>query len=115
MLQETQTERLLCRIWSQVLGVNRIGIDDDFFAIGGHSLLAAKLFARLDEAFGRSLPLGVLFTASTIRSLAERYRSTIEPTAALGNRPAQDRRLFTADLCRTRRIWKRDRLRRLGA
>ena len=74
------TERLLCEIWSQVLGVNRIGIDDDFFAIGGHSLLAAKLFARLDEAFGRSLPLGVLFTASTIRSLAERYRSTIEPT-----------------------------------
>jgi len=42
--------------------------------------LAAKLFARLDEAFGRSLPLGVLFTASTIRSLAERYRSTVEPT-----------------------------------
>jgi thioesterase domain-containing protein len=74
------TERLLCGIWSQVLGVNRIGIDDDFFAIGGHSLLAAKLFVRLDEAFGRSLPLGVLFTASTIRSLAERYRSTIEPT-----------------------------------
>jgi len=74
------TERLLCEIWSQVLGVNRIGIDDDFFEIGGHSLLAAKLFARLDEAFGRSLPLGVLFTASTVRSLAERYRSTLEPT-----------------------------------
>ena len=75
------TERLVCGIWSQVLGVNRIGIDDDFFAIGGHSLLAAKLFARLDEAFGRSLPLGVLFTASTVRLLAERYRTALAPKA----------------------------------
>ncbi len=73
-----ETERLLCRIWSQVLGVNRIGIDDNFFAIGGHSLLAAKLFARLDEAFGCSLPLGVLFAAPTIRSLAECYRAPVE-------------------------------------
>ena len=61
-----ETERVLCRVWSEVLGVNRISLDEDFFAIGGHSLLAAKLFARLDEAFGRSLPLGVLFSAPTV-------------------------------------------------
>ena len=73
-----ETERVLCRVWSEVLGVSRIGLDDDFFAIGGHSLLAAKLFARLDEEFGRSLPLGVLFAAPTVRALAERYRAAKE-------------------------------------
>ena len=108
------TERILCGIWSQVLVVNRIGIDDDFFAIGGHSLLAAKLFARLDEAFGRSLPLGVLFTASTIRSLAEHYRSDREPTERSVIVPLRPAGRFTADFRRTRRIWKCDRPRRLG-
>jgi amino acid adenylation domain-containing protein len=72
-----ETERVLCRVWSEVLGVHRVGIDDDFFAIGGHSLLAAKLFARLDEEFGRSLPLGVLFAAPTVRSLAGHYRTSL--------------------------------------
>ena len=72
-----ETERLLCRVWSEVLRVSRVGLDDDFFAIGGHSLLAAKLFARLDEVFGRSLPMGVLFGAPTVRALAERYRASM--------------------------------------
>jgi len=71
-----ETESVLCRLWGQILKVDRVGIDDDFFAIGGHSLLAAKLFSRLDEHFGRSLPLGVLFSAPTVRSLAEYYRTS---------------------------------------
>ena len=71
-----ETESVLCRLWGEILKVDRVGIDDDFFAIGGHSLLAAKLFSRLDEHFGRSLPLGVLFSAPTVRSLAEYYRTS---------------------------------------
>ncbi len=47
------TERLLVRMWSDVLGVERVGIDDDFFEIGGHSLLGARLFMQLAEEFGR--------------------------------------------------------------
>jgi amino acid adenylation domain-containing protein len=74
-----ETERVLCSIWSEALGVDRVGLDDNFFAIGGHSLLAAKLFARLDEAFGRSLPLSVLFRAPTVRLLAEHYRAGSQP------------------------------------
>ena len=71
-----ETESVLCRLWGEILKVDRVGIDDDFFAIGGHSLLAAKLFSRLDEHFGRSLRLGVLFSAPTVRSLAEYYRTS---------------------------------------
>jgi thioesterase domain-containing protein len=78
---QDETERVLCRVWSEVLGVERVGIDDDFFAIGGHSLLAAKLFARLDDSFGRSFPLGVLFSAPTVRLLAEHYRNARAPKA----------------------------------
>jgi amino acid adenylation domain-containing protein len=73
------TERILCRVWSEVLGVERVGIDDDFFDIGGHSLLAAKMFARLDEALGRSFPLGILLSASTVRLLAELYHTAMLP------------------------------------
>jgi len=73
---QDETETVLCKLWGEILKVDRVGIDDDFFAIGGHSLLAAKLFSRLDEHFGRSLPLGVLFSAPTVRSLAECYRTS---------------------------------------
>ncbi len=80
-------ERTLCQVWAQVLKVERVGLDDNFFEMGGHSLLAAKLFARLDEVTGQSLTLGVLFSAPTVRQLADCYRdaSTLvdEPGRAL--------------------------------
>ena len=63
-------ERTLCGIWSEVLGVERVGIDDDFFDLGGHSLLATRMFARLDRALGRTLPLETLFNAPTVREFA---------------------------------------------
>jgi amino acid adenylation domain-containing protein len=67
-------EQSMCRVWGEVLGIERVGLDANFFEIGGHSLLAAKLFARMDEEFGRSLALGVLYTAPTVRLLASHYR-----------------------------------------
>jgi amino acid adenylation domain-containing protein len=73
-----ETETILCRLWAQILKIDQVGIDDNFFALGGHSLLAANLFTRLDETFGRSLPLGTLFTAPTVRALAEKYRAAEE-------------------------------------
>jgi amino acid adenylation domain-containing protein len=80
-----ETERVLTRVWSEALNLDRVGIDDDFFALGGHSLLAAKLFTRLDEEFGQLLPLSVLLSAPTIRSLAEHYRRVTdqEPNLSL--------------------------------
>jgi amino acid adenylation domain-containing protein len=73
-------EQALCRIWANTLGVTRIGIDDDFFSIGGHSLLAARMFSRIDLELGRSLPLGALFEAPTVRQLAERVRDRAPPS-----------------------------------
>ncbi|HEX3129216.1 MAG TPA: amino acid adenylation domain-containing protein [Thermoanaerobaculia bacterium] len=65
----------LARIWQEVLGVPRIGVRDDFFALGGHSLLAVRLMSRVQERFGRELPLSILFQEGTIEGLAALLRS----------------------------------------
>ena len=64
-------EEQLVEIWQEVLGINQIGIHANFFALGGHSLLAVRLFARIEKAFGRKLPLAILFRRGTIEHLAE--------------------------------------------
>jgi hypothetical protein len=71
-------ERLLCRVWGELLDRTDIGIDDNFFEIGGHSLLAAALLARLDEELPTPMRLSVMVDAPTVRALAERYRSQRE-------------------------------------
>jgi acyl carrier protein len=63
-------QEALATIWCEVLGVDRVGIDDDFFALGGHSLLAVKMLAHLQATLGVSLPLGCVFDGSTIRELS---------------------------------------------
>ena len=64
------TERRLVAIWSELLGVERVGIHDNFFEIGGDSLSAARLVATLADTFGRKVPIGSLFDASTVAGLA---------------------------------------------
>ena len=59
----------LAAIWSEVLGVERIGTEDDFFALGGHSLHATKAISRIRESFGVELPLRAFFEARTIAGL----------------------------------------------
>jgi amino acid adenylation domain-containing protein len=67
---ETSTEKELGAIWSDLLGIERIGADDDFFSLGGHSLLATQLMSRIRAAFEVEVPLGALFEGPTIAKLA---------------------------------------------
>ncbi|MFJ2031590.1 amino acid adenylation domain-containing protein [Streptosporangium sp. NPDC087985] len=70
---ETATERMLAGIWTEVLGLEQIGVHDDFFDSGGHSLLATQVVARIRKASdGSGRPVGVmdLFQNRTIRELA---------------------------------------------
>jgi amino acid adenylation domain-containing protein len=67
----TPTEELLATIWSQVLGVERVGIYDNFFQLGGHSLLATQVVSRIREAFQVEMPLRRLFELPTVADLAE--------------------------------------------
>jgi len=66
----TPTEHRLIAIWTEVLGIDGLGIDDDFFALGGHSLLATQVISRAREAFEREVPLMVVFETPTVRGLA---------------------------------------------
>ena len=67
----TPAEELVAAVWERVLGVSP-GVHDDFFALGGHSLRATQVVARVREAFGIDLPLRALFEAPTVAGLAER-------------------------------------------
>jgi amino acid adenylation domain-containing protein len=64
-------EQKLADIWRDLLGRQHIGIHDNFFDVGGHSLLAAQLFARIADAFGRKLPMATLFQYGSIAQLAQ--------------------------------------------
>lgn len=60
----------LVQIWEEVMNVRPIGVTDNFFDIGGHSLLAVRLMALIQQQFGRELPLSILFQSGTIEHLA---------------------------------------------
>ncbi|WAC19373.1 amino acid adenylation domain-containing protein [Luteolibacter sp. SL250] len=64
------TEQRLARIWSDLLGIPDISRNDEFFALGGHSLMALRMFSRLNREFDRSLPLSALISHPTVGELA---------------------------------------------
>ncbi|MET9883269.1 amino acid adenylation domain-containing protein [Streptomyces sp. NPDC006430] len=67
----TEAERIVARIWTDVLGVQGIGATDDFFQLGGHSLLLTRLAALLGTETGRNVPVRELFRAYTVRAQAQ--------------------------------------------
>ncbi|HEX6909727.1 MAG TPA: amino acid adenylation domain-containing protein, partial [Longimicrobium sp.] len=68
----SEAEATLAAIWSEVLGVERVGVHDRFFDLGGTSLLAVQVASRVQQAFGVSLPLHTLFQAPTVEALSRR-------------------------------------------
>ncbi len=78
-----QTETLLASLFQEILNVDSVSIRDDFFELGGHSVMAARLVSQINETIGRKVPLGALFRAATVESLAQ----LIEQEPELGSDP----------------------------
>jgi amino acid adenylation domain-containing protein len=73
---ENTVEERLCGLWKAVLGLDSLGIDDDFFNLGGHSLMAARLVADINGEFSTGFRPSLLLQASTIREMA---RAVVQP------------------------------------
>ena len=80
---QTETQKALTQIWSDVLGLRHIALDADFFELGGHSLMAVKMFARIKRGFGIDLPISTLFLHPTIRKLARKVQETSDTAVGL--------------------------------
>jgi acyl-CoA synthetase (AMP-forming)/AMP-acid ligase II/thioesterase domain-containing protein/NAD(P)-dependent dehydrogenase (short-subunit alcohol dehydrogenase family)/acyl carrier protein len=73
-----QIEQQLTKIWQQVLNVLQVGIHNNFFELGGTSLLAVRLFSNIEQTFGKKLPLASLFPSGTVEALAQKISLTEE-------------------------------------
>jgi amino acid adenylation domain-containing protein len=88
------TEEQLAAIWAEVLGLKKVGVNDNFFDLGGHSLNVLQVISRMQSAFDLELPLASLFKSPTIGTLAE-YIETVrwarESSEASARPTEQDR------------------------
>ncbi|WP_344456184.1 phosphopantetheine-binding protein, partial [Actinocorallia aurantiaca] len=66
----TETERAIAKIWADALGLDRIGVHDDFFSLGGHSLLGVEVVEKVRDVYDVDLPLGRLFESPTVAAAA---------------------------------------------
>ncbi len=85
VLPRTATEQALAGIWTDLLGVPTLSVHDNFFALGGHSLTATRLIARIRGTLGAELPLRALFGAPTIAELAEVVEASGPAAAGAGD------------------------------
>ena len=86
---ELETE--LARIWREILGGSRLGVRDNFFAVGGHSLLAVRLLSRIRKELSVDLPVASLMKAPTIELFAQQIRALqAQAQAANGNAPSPE-------------------------
>jgi len=80
----TPIEKQVVGIWSELLGLSRIGVRDDFFELGGHSLLATKLASRIRDAFGIEVSIRELFDVRTVECLSALISGIMELGARQG-------------------------------
>jgi amino acid adenylation domain-containing protein len=93
---ETAAEQAVAGIWADVLGAARLGANDDFFAVGGHSLLVTRAVNRMRDAFAVDVPIRLVFEHSTVRGAAARIEQMIlDEIEAMSD--AEVERLASAD------------------
>ena len=116
---QTELQQQLAQLWQQLLGCERVGLNDHFFLLGGHSLLAAQVMARAQTQLGVALPLKTLFEAPVLAQLAARFEQALagEPGTAALEMPAGPAQFLDADpaaapqLSRAQqRLWVLDQL-----
>jgi acyl carrier protein len=113
----TEREQTLAAIWADLLGLERVGLEESFFDLGGHSLLLARLQGVLYERLGREVPLLALFEHPTVGALAaylERAegsapaRIELDQTAPAGSRDREQRRREALERQRSRLAGRRE-------
>jgi acyl carrier protein len=78
----TEIERAQAQIWAEVIRVDKVGIDDNFFDLGGHSLAATQLLSRLRASFGVELTLADFFAAATVREVSKKIEAALVAQAS---------------------------------
>nr|ADU56042.1 hypothetical protein CA37-19 [uncultured organism CA37] len=86
---ESQTEKVLCALYAEILGVERVGVDDAFHDLGGSSALAMRLIARIREELGADLPIRQLFSSPTPAGVARALAAKSRPALEAVTRPEQ--------------------------
>ena len=77
----TTTEETIASAWTQVLKLDRVGVHDNFFALGGHSLLGTQVVARVRQMFGVEIPLRAIFEAPTVAEFSQRIEAAQKSTS----------------------------------
>ena len=85
----TPVEELLAGIWAEVLKLDRVSIDDNFFDLGGHSLLVTQVLARVRDAFSAQLPLRSFFDARSLKELGASIEAEMQTGPGLQSLPLQ--------------------------
>lgn len=95
----TDIERTLVGFWQELLGVGQVGVEDSFFDLGGHSLIAVRLFAMVKKAYRVDFPISILFEAPTVAAcaalIAAEVGDTGDSAADAPAKPAAPARRFT--------------------
>ncbi|WP_370963939.1 non-ribosomal peptide synthase/polyketide synthase [Amycolatopsis sp. cg9] len=101
----TEREQLVADVWAEVLGVERVGVDDDFFDLGGDSLRGIRVVARLRDALGTEVPARLIFSAPTPARLAAELPDAAVPTERIPLLPRDGGRLEAPLSFAQQRLW----------
>jgi len=98
-------EAVIADAWRELLGVDEVGRDDDFFALGGHSLAAVRLFARIRKQWNVDLPLATLFQGSTLSGLAAIVAEAGQLDTSMPSAPAPTTAPAASNVIQLPRAW----------